>query len=72
MGPVGVGKTFLANTLGHIAVRSHHSVHTKRADKRDWTTKRVPLNRTNSFGEVHTSAESMPVHSNDAFAPTQS
>jgi DNA replication protein DnaC len=33
MGPVGVGKTFLANALGHIAVRKHHSVHTERADK---------------------------------------
>jgi len=31
-GPVGVGKTFLANALGHIAVR-RHSVHTERADK---------------------------------------
>jgi DNA replication protein DnaC len=28
-----VGKTFLANALGHIAVRRHHSVHTERADK---------------------------------------
>jgi DNA replication protein DnaC len=33
MGPVGVGKTFLANALGHIAVQRHHSVHTERADK---------------------------------------
>jgi hypothetical protein len=33
MGPVGVGKTFLANALGHIAVRRHHSVHTEHADK---------------------------------------
>ncbi|MFI5783520.1 ATP-binding protein [Nocardia sp. NPDC051570] len=33
MGPVGVGKTFLANALGHIAVRRHHTVHTERADK---------------------------------------
>ncbi len=33
MGPVGVGKTFLANALGHIAVRRQHSVHTERADK---------------------------------------
>lgn len=33
MGPVGVGKTFLANALGHIAVRRHHTVHTERTDK---------------------------------------
>jgi DNA replication protein DnaC len=33
MGPVGVGKTFLANALGHIAVRRHHTVHAERADK---------------------------------------
>ena len=33
IGLVGVGKTFLANALGHIAVRRHHSVHTERADE---------------------------------------
>ncbi|MFF7939822.1 ATP-binding protein [Nocardia gamkensis] len=33
MGPVGVGKAFLANVLGHIAVRRHHTVHTECADK---------------------------------------
>jgi DNA replication protein DnaC len=33
MGPVGVGKTFLANALGDIAVRRGHSVHSERADK---------------------------------------
>jgi len=32
MGPVGVGKTFLATALGHIAVRRRHSVHFERAD----------------------------------------
>jgi DNA replication protein DnaC len=26
-------KSYLANALGHIAVRRHHSVHTERADK---------------------------------------
>jgi DNA replication protein DnaC len=33
MGPVGVGKTFLANALGHVAVRRGHTVHAERADK---------------------------------------
>ena len=33
MGPVGVGKTFLATALGHAAVRRKHSVHFERADK---------------------------------------
>lgn len=33
MGPVGVGKTFLANALGHIAVRRRYTVHAERADK---------------------------------------
>jgi DNA replication protein DnaC len=33
MGPVGVGKTFLANALGHAAVRRKYTVHTERADK---------------------------------------
>jgi DNA replication protein DnaC len=32
MGPVGVGKTFLATALGHIAVRRRASVHFERAD----------------------------------------
>lgn len=32
MGPVGVGKTFLATALGHAAVRRRHSVHFERAD----------------------------------------
>jgi DNA replication protein DnaC len=33
MGPVGVGKTFLANALGHAAVRRKYTVHAERADK---------------------------------------
>lgn len=33
MGPVGVGKTFLATALGHIAVRRRISVHFQRADQ---------------------------------------
>jgi len=33
MGPVGVGKTFLASALGHAAVRRKYSVHFERADK---------------------------------------
>lgn len=33
LGPVGVGKTFLATALGHIACRRHVSVHFERADR---------------------------------------
>jgi DNA replication protein DnaC len=33
LGPVGVGKTFLATALGHIACRRKISVHFERADK---------------------------------------
>lgn len=33
MGPVGVGKTFLATAFGHIAVRRRHSVRFERADR---------------------------------------
>jgi DNA replication protein DnaC len=33
MGPVGVGKTFLATALGHAAVRRRYAVHFERADK---------------------------------------
>jgi len=32
LGPVGVGKTFLATALGHVAVRRGCSVHFERAD----------------------------------------
>ena len=32
MGPVGVGKTFLATAIGHIAVRRRRTVHFERAD----------------------------------------
>src|SRR5947199_285825 len=33
MGPVGVGKTFLATALGHIAIRRRVSVHFERCDR---------------------------------------
>lgn len=33
LGPVGVGKTFLATALGHIACRRRYSVHFERADR---------------------------------------
>jgi len=33
MGPVGVGKTFLATALGHAAVRRRYSVHFERTDR---------------------------------------
>ncbi len=33
LGPVGVGKTFLATALGHAAVRGRYSVHLERGDK---------------------------------------
>jgi DNA replication protein DnaC len=33
MGPVGVGKTFLATALGHVAVRRRFSVHLERSDR---------------------------------------
>src|ERR1700677_324346 len=33
LGPVGVGKTFLATALGHIACRRRITVHFERADK---------------------------------------
>src|SRR5262249_19884618 len=33
MGPVGVGKTFLATALGHAAVRRRFTVHFERSDR---------------------------------------
>jgi len=42
MGPVGVGKTFLATALGHAAVRRRYSVHFQRCDR---LLKRLPASR---------------------------
>jgi DNA replication protein DnaC len=33
LGPVGVGKTFLATALGHAAIRRRHTVHFERSDQ---------------------------------------
>lgn len=33
LGPVGVGKTFMANALGHVACRRARTVHCERADR---------------------------------------
>ena len=33
MGPVGVGKTFLATALGHAAIRRRYTVHCERCDR---------------------------------------
>jgi len=51
MGPVGVGKTFLATALGHTAIRRRHSVHFERADK---LLKRLRVSRLDNShdGEV--------------------
>src|SRR5687767_4646954 len=49
MGPVGVGKTFLATALGHAAIRRRYSVHFERCDRllngsapAAWTTATTP------------------------------
>jgi len=49
MGPVGVGKTFLATTLGHIAVRRRTSVHFERADQ---LFKRLRVARLDNSNDV--------------------
>ena len=46
VGPVGVGKTFLAHALGHIACRRGHSVIAVRADKMLKTLKHARLDNT--------------------------
>lgn len=46
VGPVGVGKTFLAHALGHIACRRGHSVLAVRADKMLKTLKHARLDNT--------------------------
>ncbi len=47
VGPVGVGKTFLAHALGHIACRHAHSVLALRADKMLKTLKHALLSAEN-------------------------
>jgi len=49
MGPVGVGKTFLATALGHVAVRRRISVHFERADK---LLKRLKASRLDNSHDV--------------------
>jgi DNA replication protein DnaC len=46
VGPVGVGKTFIAHALGHIACRRGHSVHAVRADTMLKTLKHARLDHT--------------------------
>lgn len=46
VGPVGVGKTFLAHALGHIACRRGYSVVAVRADKMLKTLKHARLDNT--------------------------
>lgn len=46
VGPVGVGKTFLAHALGHIACRHKHSVLAVRADKLLKTLKHARLDHS--------------------------
>ena len=46
VGPVGVGKTFLAHALGHVACRRGHSVLAVRADKMLKTLKHARLDNT--------------------------
>jgi len=51
LGPVGVGKTFLATALGHIACRRRYRVHFERADK---LFKRMKAARLDQSVEVET------------------
>lgn len=46
VGPVGVGKTFLAHALGHIACRRGHSVLAVRADRMLKTLRHARLDNT--------------------------
>lgn len=46
VGPVGVGKTFLAHALGHVACRRGHSVLALRADRMLKTLKHARLDNT--------------------------
>lgn len=49
MGPVGVGKTFLATALGHAAIRRRYSVHFERGDQ---LLKRLKASRLDNSHDV--------------------
>ncbi len=49
LGPVGVGKTFLATALGHVAIRRRSGVHFERADR---LFKRLKASRLDNSHEV--------------------
>jgi DNA replication protein DnaC len=49
LGPVGVGKTFLATALGHAAIRRRHSVHFERGDQ---LLKRLKASRLDNSHDV--------------------
>lgn len=49
LGPVGVGKTFLATALGHAAVRRRYSVHFERADQ---LLKRLKASRLDNSHDI--------------------
>jgi DNA replication protein DnaC len=49
MGPVGVGKTFLATALGHAAIRRRYSVHFERCDR---LLKRLRASRLDNSHDV--------------------
>jgi len=49
MGPVGVGKTFLASALGHAAIRRRYSVHFERGDH---LLKRLKASRLDNSHDV--------------------
>jgi len=48
LGPVGVGKTFLASALGHVACRRRFSVHFERADRLHKRLKATRLDATHA------------------------
>ena len=49
LGPVGVGKTFIATALGHAAIRRRHSVRFERADQ---LFKRLKASRLDNSHDV--------------------
>jgi hypothetical protein len=61
MGPVGVGKTFLATALGHAAVRRRYSVHFERCDR---LLKRLRASRLDNSHdtEMRKAAARRPAH----------
>ena len=65
LGPVGVGKTFLATAIGHVVVRRQRSVHFERADV---MLKRLQASRLDNSHDKKSGGYSESISSSSTYA----